>query len=298
MTQPEVPGNGSQPADVAAGGQDPWDTRARQRRGSRGLTVVALLAGLAGLIASVAGVAIALLPRQFTAGQQQQIMAWETSKRWRSWPAGKIFPPAIGYQIPADSLSASSGLELTAHRAGIGPQSACAAATDPASARVLRQYGCTALLRATYTDATGAFVTTVGVAVLSSSDASDVARDALIGQAAASTSPAPSPSSRPAGGGAGVKPGQGPGVRALPVGGTLAAAFRDPQRQVSSVVAAGPYLVMYTTGYTDGRPRAQLQPSQYAEGEMVSVSVGIASAIASRIGAPPPVPHCPGTPGC
>jgi hypothetical protein len=87
-------------------------------------------------------------------------------------------------------------------------------------------------------------------------------------------------------------------LRSLAVSGTVAAAFGDAQRQVSSVIAAGPYLVMYTTGYTDGRPRAQLQPGQYAEGEMVSVSVGIASNVASRIGAPPPLPHCPGAPGC
>jgi hypothetical protein len=87
-------------------------------------------------------------------------------------------------------------------------------------------------------------------------------------------------------------------VRALAVSGTLAAGFGDAARQMSSVVAAGPYLVMYTTGYADGRPREQLQSSQYAEGEMVSVSVGIADSIAARIGAPPPFPHCPGAPGC
>lgn len=248
---------------------------------------MALIAGLAGLAASLFGVAVALLPRQFTAGQAQQIMAWETGKRWRTWPAGKIFPPAIGYQLPPGSLGAGSGLGLTAHRAGIGPQAPCAAATDRAAGRVLDQHGCTALLRASYTDATGAFVTTVGVAVLPSSRASDQARDALI---------------TPGSSGQGTPPrmsaGQGRGVRALAVSGTLAAGFGDAQRQISSVVAAGPYLIMYATGYTDGRPRAQLQPGQYAEGEMVSVSVGIADSIASRIGAPPPVPHCPGAPGC
>ena len=248
---------------------------------------MALIAGLAGLVVSLYGVVVALLPRQFTAGQAQQIMAWEVGKRWRSWPAGEIFPPALGYQLPASSLAASSGLQLTAHRAGIGRQAACAAGADRAAARVLDQNGCTALLRATYTDATAAFITTVGVAVLPSSRASGAARDALTGRgpsAHGASSPAPG--------------GQYPGVRALAVNGTLAAGFGDAQRQVSSVIAAGPYLIMYTTGYTDGRPREQLQPSQYAEGEMVSVSVGIADSIASRIGAPSPYPRCPGAPGC
>lgn len=285
MKQPEPAGGVAQPAGDAAAGENPWDVREEPRR-RIGLTVVALIAGIAGLAASVAGATAALLPRHFTAAQADQIMAWETGKRWRTWPAGKIFPPGIGYQLPADSLSASSGLHLTAGRAGIGPQAPCAASADPAAARVLARQGCTALLRATYTDASGAFVTTVGVAVLPTPRASDQARDAL----------APGASS---GQGTSRLPGtQGPGVRALAVSGTVAAGFGDPQRQMSSAVAAGPYLVMYTTGYADGRPRAQLQPGQYAESEMASVSEGIADSIASRMGAPPPVPHCPGAPGC
>ena len=281
MKQPERPGGAAQPPPEAAA-LDPRNPRPRRI----GLTVMALILGIAGLAASVAGATFALLPRHFTAGQAEQIMSWETAKRWRSWPAGQIFPPDIGYHLPADSLSANSGLGLTADRAGIAPQSPCAAATDRAAARVLTRQGCTTLLRATYTDASGAFVTTVGVAVLPSIRATDQARDAL---------------ARPASSGHAASPpatGQGPGVRALPVTGTLAAGFGDGQRQISSVVTAGPYLIMYTTGYADGRPRAQLQPGQYAENEMVSVSVGIADTIASRIGAPAPVPHCPGAPGC
>lgn len=278
MNQPEAAASA-----VPAASHQPRDTPPRRL----GPIIVALIAGLAGLAASVAGVTIALLPRQFTAGQAQQVMVWEVGKRWRSWPAGQIFPPAIGYQLPAGSLQANSGLGLNAHRAGIGPQTSCAAGTDKTAGRVLDQHGCMALLRATYTDATGAFVTTVGVAVLPSSRASGDVRDALT----APGTPGPGASSA-------ASASQGQGVRALALNGTLAAGFHDAQRQISSVVAAGPYLIMYATGYTDGRPRAQVQPGQYAEGEMVSVSVGIANSIAARIGAPPPVPHCPGAPGC
>ncbi len=277
MNEPEAAARGADPAS-----EEPRDSPPRRI----GLTVAALVVGVAVLAASIVGVTLALLPRQFTASQAQQIMAWETAKRWRSWPAGKIFPPTIGYQVPAGSLQANSGLGLTAYRAGIGPQTSCAAATDPTAGRVLGQNGCAALLRATYTDATGAFVTTVGIAVLPSSQASDAARDALTaaGKATPGTSTAVG--------------GQGTGVRALPVDGTLAAGFGNAQRQISSVVPSGPYLIMYASGYTDGRPREQLQPNQYAEGEMVSVSVGIANSVAARIGAPPAAPHCPGAPGC
>jgi hypothetical protein len=285
VTQPEDPGNIPHPAAGAGPGRDPWNPRNTPPR--TGLIVVALVAGITGLAASVLGVAAALLPRQFTAGQAQQIMAWETGKRWRTWPAGEVFPAALGYQLPGGSLGANSGLGLTAHRDGIGPQESCAAATDRAAGRVLDQHGCTALLRATYTDATGAFVTTVGIAVLPSPRASGQARDALTAAGSAAKG-APPPMSA----------GQGQGVRALAVRGTLAAGFSDAQRQISSVVAAGPYLIMYGTGYADGRPREQLQPGQYAEDELVSVSVGIANSIASRISARPPIPHCPGAPGC
>jgi len=54
--------------------------------------LLALVVGTAGLAASAAGVSARLLPRRFTAQQQQQIVAWEMARRWRTMPAGKIFP--------------------------------------------------------------------------------------------------------------------------------------------------------------------------------------------------------------
>ncbi len=233
------------------------------------------MAGLIGLAASASGLVIGVMPRHFTPAEQHAIVSWEVGKRWRAWPAGKIFPASIAYRVPAGVLASKTGLSLSARRVGIAPQAPCAAAADRAAARVLARYGCAALLRATYADATGAFVTTVGVAVLRGAAEGAAAQAAL--------------------------PGSGelrPGVRAVGFPDTLTASFTDRSRQVSSSVAAGPYLVMYTAGFADGRPRLAGDTNSYAESELLTASVRLAGYVASRLGAPPARPRCPGAPGC
>ena len=136
-----------------------------------GLAVTAVVAGLIGLAASLVGLDVGIMPRHFTASEQQKIISWEVGKRWRTWPAGEIFPAAVTYQIPATNLASDTGLTLTARRVGIAPEASCATVTDTAAAGLLARHGCAAVLRATYVDATGAFVTTVGVAVLPSARA-------------------------------------------------------------------------------------------------------------------------------
>jgi hypothetical protein len=107
--QPETPGNDG--GDAPAG---------RGRGGWRfSITLIVLFVGMAGLAASAAGVSAQLLPRKFTPSQQQQIANWETARRWRALTAGKIFPAAITYQVPSDTLNAGSQLALTAYRVGI-----------------------------------------------------------------------------------------------------------------------------------------------------------------------------------
>jgi hypothetical protein len=236
---------------------------------------MAVIVGLLGLGASLIGMAAGILPRHFTPAEQQKIISWEMGKRWRSWPAGQIFPAQITYRLPGTSLASTTGLTLTARRVAIMPETSCAAATDTAAAQILDKHGCQAVLRATYSDATGAFVTTVGIAVLPGAKAGAAAHGALSASA-----------------------GDHPGIRAAGVAGTLAAWFADSGRQVSSSIAAGPYLVMYTAGYADGRPREAADATQYSGGELLRVSESIAGNIAGRIGAEPPLPHCPGSPGC
>jgi hypothetical protein len=263
--QPGPPG-GEGSAALAGPGRSGWRL---------GLTLLALILGTAGLAASAAGVSAQLLPRRFNAAQQQQIMAWETAGRWRTTPAGKIFPPTVTYQLPGYALDAGAPLSLTAHLIEITPQATCRAASDPAAAAVLSAGRCSAVLRATYADQTDSMLVTVGVAVMPAAAAARSAASQLT---------------------AGRQP--RPGVRAVPFRDTLAQAFGDEQRQLSWAISSGPYLIMSTVGYADGRPREQVSSDPYASQEMASLAGGVASAIGGPLGAPPLPPRCPGGPGC
>lgn len=243
------------------------------------MALIAVLAlGLSGLAASAAGIAGQVLPRRFTIGQQQQIMAWETAGRWRALSAGQIFPAAVSYQISAADLESAAGLTMSAHRLGISPQASCTAGADPQAARVLNRYGCRAVLRATYADSTGSLLLTVGVAVLP--DSQD-ARDAAEALAAA--------------------PGSGgllPSVRAAPVAGTAAAHFADRMRQLAWSNSAGSYVILSAAGFADGRPRVTISADAYVALEMDQAADGVNDAVIAELGKAPQVPRCPGAPGC
>ena len=229
---------------------------------------------LIGLCASAGSVVLHVLPRTFSQGQQQQIAAWEVGKRWRTWPAGQIFPRSVPYQVPATALDSGSPARLSATRIGIAPAASCTSATSPKARPVLSREHCTTVLRATYQDATGTFAVTVGVAVLPSPGQASAAVRALPARSAVG------------------------GVRAVPFGHTLAASFTDAARQLSAISAAGPYLIMSTVGYADGRHRVRESADPYDKDEMLSVADGIADWIATRIGASPPPASCPGGPAC
>lgn len=243
-----------------------------------------LVLALAGLVAAVLGLATQLLPRQFTAAQGQQIMAWEVAGRWRDLPAGQVFPETVNYGPPAALDDAGGEVTLTASRLGIARQASCGksgpAATDPAATAVLARNGCEALLRATYTDGTDAFVATIGVAPFPSAARADTALRQLDVKRLR------------------MSGGRRPGVRAVPVAGTAAARFTDSRRQLAANTVIGPYLVMYTVGYADGRPLVPVSADGYAEAEMTSFGAGVARSAAAVLGTPPPLPHCPGAPGC
>ena len=263
--QPEAPGDEGSAALAAPG-------RSGLRRG---LTLVALVLGTAGLAASAAGVSAQLLPRKFTTAQQQAIMAWEIAARWRTMSDDQIFPAAIAYQLPGNAFEAGTQLSMTAHLVGIARQATCHSASDPAAAAVLSADGCAAVLRATYADQTDSMLVTVGVAVL---PGSTTAR-AVAGRLSAGLQPHP-------------------GVRPVSFRDTLARAFGDPQRQLSWATSAGPYVILSTAGYADGRPREQVSSDPYASQEMSSFATGVASAVGGRLAAPPKAPRCPGAPGC
>jgi hypothetical protein len=237
---------------------------------------------LAALAIAAVGVCIQLLPRQFSSAQQQQIMAWETGRRWHDLSAGQVFPGQISYGPPAvlNDIGSSSSLTLTADRLGIAPQAACRGATDPAAAVVLARNGCEAVLRATYTDDTDTYVATVGVVPFPS------AAQAVAAQAELGAKKLRMPGGRT------------PGVRTVPLAGTPAAGFADSRRQLSANVVSGPYLVMYAVGYADERPLVPVSADSYADAEMTSFGQGVANFDANMLGNPPVLPHCPGSPGC
>ncbi|HUN36210.1 MAG TPA: hypothetical protein VMU95_29785 [Trebonia sp.] len=248
------------------------------QRGRR-VALAALLLGALVLVFSAYQVYSAIMPRKFTAGQQQQIMAWEVAARWRELPAGTIFPASATYP-PPQQLQDGGPLTLTTRRLGIAPQATCPQATDPAAAAVLGRAGCAALLRATYVDGTGSFLVTVGVAAFP-----DAAQAAAAARQLSALGSARSGA-------------LAPGVEAASFTGTLASGFTDTRRQLSGSLSAGPYVVLYTLGYTDGRPKVAVSGDGYAFAEMTSMAEGLAGDIANRLAASPPAPHCPGVPGC
>jgi hypothetical protein len=235
---------------------------------------VVLTAGLAGLALSAVGIAHQLLPRRFTPAQRRAISAWEMQRRWRALPAGEIFPATVSYQLPSDVLSATSNLVLDARRLGISPAAKCSSAVTGIAIRVLSKQGCSGALRATYVDSSGSMVATVTVAVLPSTAAADAAIKAL---------PAPSTGRMVS--------------RALRIARTPAAGFDDDDRQLSHTEAVGPYVIMVTVGFSDGRHHMQLT-DPYVNTEMGSLVSGLTDAATAKLGAPLPVPSCPGAPGC
>ena len=256
-------------------------------RGRRAAAILALILGLVGLAVSMTEVAIQMLPRQFSAGQQRQIEAWEVMRRWQTMPAGQIFPSSVSYQLSAQVLQDAAPLDLDAHRVSIAPQeSDCAkAVTSAAVGAVLRRNGCEAVLRATYVDATRSYVMTVGVAVLPT--------EAAAASAAGSLSQARLAAVRDAVGVGRLSA----GVEVVRFRGAAARLY-DYNRQISASFTAGPYVVMYAAGYSDSRPPVPVIQDAYSDDEMSSMAQGVAHSVANTLAASPAPPHCPGAPGC
>jgi hypothetical protein len=238
--------------------------------------------GVVGLCLSLTQVVIQLRPRQFSPAQQQQIMSWEIGARWREMPADAIFPASAGYSAPP-ALQDGDALQLTSRLVGIAPQASCAGAADKAAAAVLAGNGCQAMLRATYVDGTGSYLATVGIAAFSSAARAGAAQGGLLRLQTADKGTIGAPV---------------PGVRAVGFGGTVAAGFSDQFRQLSGSVQAASYVAAWTVGYADDRPWVPVSADSYADAEMTSMGAGLAKTVLSSLTARPPLPHCPGVPGC
>lgn len=236
-----------------------------------------LAAALCGLAVSAAGVVGRVLPRRFSVTQQHQIEDWEIAGRWRALPENAIFPASVPYRLSGTYLYSASGLRLSARRLGVSSPATCAKGADPAAGRILGGHRCATLLRATYTDSTGSMVATVGVAVLPGDVAAAKAEDQLSGT---------------------HDDGQPDGVAPARMSGTLASRFDDGRRQLNLNSRAGPYLIMATVGYADGRPHVRISADSYLQGEMSSLAQGLSDAVMGALGKPPRPPSCPGAPGC
>jgi len=249
----------------------------RTGKWQRTVLLIMLAAGLCGLAVSAAGVVSRVLPRRFSSTQQHQIEAWEIAGRWRALPENAIFPASVPYRLSGSYLYSGSGLTLSARRLGVSSPVTCAKGADPTAARILGGHRCDAVLRATYTDSTGSMVATVGVAVLPGDVAAARAEDQLSGT---------------------HDGGQPDGVAPARVSGTLASRFDDRRRQLNLNSRAGPYLIMATVGYADGRPHVRIAADSYLQGEMSSLAQGLSDAVMGALGKPPRTPSCPGAPGC
>jgi len=262
---------------MQSGPGDGFHAAPARRNRRRAALAAVLVLSLAGLAVAAAGLVAQALPRQFSAAQQRQIMAWEIAKRWRSLPEGTIFPATVTYHLPGYALDGGRSLALRARRLGVSSAVRCDRGAAPAAGRILDRSGCRALLRATYADSTGSIVATVGVAVLPGDAAARAAQQQL-----ASAGPRNLPGS----------------VRTAPVPGTLAAHFYDGQRQLSWNTRTGPYVVLATVGYADGRPRVHIAADSYQLAEMTNLDQGLAQAVSGVLGRTPATPTCPGAPGC
>lgn len=230
------------------------------------------------------GISQQFMPRRFTDSQKQRIEAWEVGQRWRTTPKTRLFPAKVDYDLVGNQIGASGSLKLLARRLVIAKQAPCSrvAAGGRKLVSMLDRDGCQTVLRATYTDSTSSLVLTVGVAVLHSEESATSAAKYLTGNTATSDGATSSHVL----------------LRPVSVPGTPAAAFGTKQRQLAWVVNSGSYLVMATAGYADGRPGVPIASDSYAYLEMTSLARGVAVDIATPLGVPAPVPHCPGGPGC
>jgi hypothetical protein len=197
---------------------------ARKRRRGLIMTVIAL-AGAACLVAAVvAGTgARAEQARPPTAAERAAAAEAAVAARWQDWPAGQIFPAALGY---------TTGLltKERARRAGISPHHDCASALAGTAVATARRDGCRAALRATYLDELQGVVYTAGVLAFPTPGRAAAFERAVARHRLPS------------------------GLRAYRLAGTAAARFAEAARQAATERQAGPYVLLIVAGYADGRP--------------------------------------------
>ncbi|MGY6020938.1 hypothetical protein [Streptomyces spinosirectus] len=161
---------------------------------------------------------------------------------WHSVPVDKLFPPTV-----QGTGAGPGGADRTWTRVAVAPDTGCKNAFDPLLHKALAPAGCRRLLRATYTDATQSFVTTVGL-MFTKADAASM--DAL--------------ARRFQNEGLGTRTDLMP--RPYAVKGTAAARFGPGQRAswTISVLTDAPVVVYAVSGWADGRTVDTPVPAEQA----------------------------------
>lgn len=181
-----------------------------------------------------------------TAAQRTAAERIAVADRWRTWPAGRIFPASLGYRTQLPTTE-------TATRAGITAADSCQSSLSAAAAAAASQAGCVAALRASYVDQPQGVVYTVGVLAFARPGQAlmFVRQLGRIGGTVAS-------------------------LRALALAGTASARFTDAARQLGAVRQAGPFVVLSVAGYADGEPAAlarQRRPSVFGPASQLVAEV-------------------------
>jgi hypothetical protein len=199
----------------------------------------------------VAGI-VALASRHPTRAQVAAAGQRELGVLWERLSAGQIFPASVSY------LSTLPG-QMTATRVGIAPQAPCGTAVDASAAQVLAAAGCVTVLRATYADASGTALVTVGIAVMRSPGGATTVVRAL----------APS--------------GHG-GLLPVSFPGTVAGLFTMRARETAAVQSAtGPYVFLYAAGYADGRSTTLRSAPNFLDYTDETVTTDLGSGVATGV---------------
>ncbi|MFE1912738.1 hypothetical protein [Streptomyces anandii] len=161
------------------------------------------------------------------------------STLWHSVPVDQLFPPTV-----QGTGAGPGGADRTWTRVAVAPDSGCAGAFDPLLRKALAPVGCARLLRATYTDATQSYVTTVGL-LFTKADAP--AMSALAARFKTE----------------GLDRRTDLMPRPYAAKGTVAAAFGDRQRAswTIHVLTEAPVIVYAVSGWADGRTVDTPQPA-------------------------------------
>ncbi|MFE0511777.1 hypothetical protein [Streptomyces sp. NPDC058964] len=158
---------------------------------------------------------------------------------WHSVPVDQLFPPIV-----EGTGAGPGGADRTWTRIAVAPDSGCANAFDPLLRKALAPVGCQRLLRATYTDATQSYVTTVGILFTKADPAAMSSLSARFRNEGLDRR-------------ADLMP------RPYAARNTVAAAFGDKQRAswTISVLTDAPVVAYAVSGWADGRTVDAPQPA-------------------------------------